>query len=890
MTRKRTALTGSLDISLQPKQKVAWDYINGGQYTWIGLGGSKGGGKLAPLDSYVSTPKGPVRNGDLVIGQQVTDPSTGGATRVVQIFDHPPMPIWKFTFDDGATLSVGEDHLWAFYITGHLRPGRKASSERAFAVDELGAWQPDGEWFNFRVGPTSEILGLLGEGKKIRIPLTQPVVYTLDFHHERVHPSPYLMGLFLGDGHLATATITTADKEIIELLTGLGYGTSTKAGSAAVSMRARGGHGAQVRRAFREDGISECRSWEKFIPDRFKCASLEDRLELLRGLMDTDGYVDERGRCYYTSVSERLARDVMGLVRSLGGKCSVRAKKTRYEYKGEKLAGRTAYQLRIWMKKTSTIFKLPRKIERCRDDWNGGRGVLTRQLISVTREHDQAARCITVSSPFGLYVAGDSPDDFIVTHNSGGARRILLPLLFAHPGTAALLVRKTYKEVVMNHVEKIILEFPQLAQFYNKSDQMFRSPLAKGMTSRLYIGYGENEGDVRRYNGTDDFAWVFVDQAEEFPEGDINTLRTCLRSTIPNVNPAMILSFNPGGLSHQFLKRIFKDRKFKEGIENPDQYAPMIEARGWDNVEWVRTELERDGFTVDGYYYEWDEEKRREYFLQSAYGKNLLANPDKTLREWYLWGNWDTYAGQYFDQFDRDVHTYIPGMVTIEPEWYRWISCDIGFQHKAVIQWHAYDGEVIYTYREFAQARMEAKDLADVIVEKSKDETIGAFYLSHDAFGKRDSVKTRAMEIAEVMLQNGLPTPVSPDLDRVGGWRLMNYLLVSGGWKISRDCVDLIQTIPGAVRNPRDPEDVLKFDGDDPLDTARYGLKTYQRSPRGNREKLIEAAVKSSDPTIQYLQRAMAEAKLKNGFTRPISLAARPRQQRAWRWAAGGVR
>lgn len=875
MTRKRTALTGSLDISLQPKQKVAWDYINGGQYTWIGLGGSKGGGKAAPLHSKVMTPFGESTMGEMEIGSQVSCPD-GTVARVIQTWDRGVMPVFRLTFSDGASCLAAGDHLWLARKTVNA----VKADRRYFPFEEADRTV-------FKLFTTEMLSNEVGRTQNaIHVPLTQPVSFTRSFRGEGRSVPPYVLGVLLGDGTFRNNTLTfcSGDAEIpsrvssalrIDLVRGAKMGTD----AFNYSIPAASGVPAKIWAM----GLRGKGSADKFIPEPYVLSSEEDRLELLRGLMDTDGYVDSRGHASFTSASKRMAEQVQWIGRSLGYKASLTSGPSGYRKPdGEYVECLESHTVYFGGKNASDLFHLKRKKDRCCEPWSTGR-----RVKSIEPAGEEVVKCITIDHPAGLYMT----DDFIVTHNSGGARRILLPLLFAHPGTAALLVRKTYKEVVMNHVEKIILEFPQLAQFYNKSDQMFRIPLAKGMTSRLYIGYGENEGDVRRYNGTDDFAWVFVDQAEEFPEGDINTLRTCLRSTIPNVNPAMILSFNPGGLSHQFLKRIFKDRKFKEGIENPDQYAPMIEARGWDNVEWVRTELERDGFTVDDYYYEWDEEKRREYFLQSAYGKNLLANPDKTLREWYLWGNWDTYAGQYFDQFDRDVHTYIPGMVTIEPEWYKWISCDIGFQHKAVIQWHAYDGEVIYTYREFAQARMEAKDLADVIVEKSRNETIGAFYLSHDAFGKRDSVKTRAMEIAEIMLQNGLPTPVAPDLDRVGGWRLMNYLLVSGGWKISKDCVDLIQTIPGAVRNPRDPEDVLKFDGDDALDTARYGLKTYQRSPRGNREKLIEAAVKSSDPTIQYLQRAMAEAKLKNGFTRPISLAARPRRGSSWRWgAAGGVR
>lgn len=873
MARKAPKLTGSLDIQLQPKQKIGWDYVTGGQYTWIGFGGSKGGGKLSPVSSFVSTPKGPRRLGDLKLGDSITDPTTGGATRVVQIFEHEPMPVWRATFDDGATLCVGADHLWAFYLTGHTKPRAKRSVGRAYASAELGAGSDvdRGDWSRLRVDTTIVVLGLLSKGKRIRIPLTEPVIYTLDRHAGSRELTPYLMGLFLGDGHMGRAVLTTMEPEIRAMLLGLGY-SEARTKSRAFEYRARGKHGQVVRRAFRDYGLAHCRSWEKFIPEPYLRSSLADRMELLRGLMDTDGTVDDRGRCYYTTTSERLRDDVLELVRSMGGKARAACSRKTYVHRGERRIGRPTYRIRVWMKKLASVFGLPRKSARVTHAWNGGVGALTRRLVSLERAGDQQARCITVSSPFGLYVAGDTSRDFVVTHNSGAARRILIPLLLRFPGSAALLVRKTYEEVLKNHVERINLEFPQLTPFYNKSDKMFRIPGANGAVSRLHIGYGEHEGDVRRYNGTDDFGWIYVDQAEEFPEADINTLRTCLRSTVPGVNPALVLSFNPGGPSHMFLKRIFKDRQFREN-ENPEHYGPLIEARGWDNVEWCRSELEKDGYSVEQYYYEWDEEQRKSYFLNSSYGKNLLANPDKTLRDWYLWGNWDTYAGRYFDQFDAAKHTYRPESVNLEDHYYRWISCDYGFAHDSAVYWHCYDGNRIYTYRELTVSKLEPADLAHAIVAlTTKNETIGAFYLSHETFGTRQSVKTQAMMMAEVLQGAGFPAPAPPDLDRVGGLRLMSYMLTSGEWVISLDCPKLISVIPNAVRDPKNPEQTLKFEGDDPLDAARYGIKTYQRKPVVPLERQLDAAMKSTDPTIAYLQRALTEAKLRAKAPRPISL------------------
>lgn len=465
---------------------------------------------------------------------------------------------------------------------------------------------------------------------------------------------------------------------------------------------------------------------------------------------------------------------------------------------------------------------------------------------------------------------------------SAGLQRILVALMFMFPGIAMLLVRRTYDEVLSNHVRKIIDAFPWMSEHYRKSDKLFEIPCDGGKTSRLQIGYGENEGDVMRYNGMDDFALVAVDQAEQFPESDLHILKSCNRTLVRDFKPKLALTFNPGGPSHAYLKRLFVEPREFQRNERADDYAPLVQAYGWDNVEWVRGELEKQGLTATDYY-SWDEEKRKEWFLESDYGRDLLGL-DPPLPSYYLWGDWNVFAGKYFSRFDRDKHTVDPDEMALKPWYHRWISVDIGFAHPTAIYWHCFDGKSIWTYREYVAAELEADEIGRVIVQESMlglgpnglpvMENISEVYLSPDGFTRKTSSKTQAQAMGDVLAAAQLPRPRVADDNRVDGWRLMARSMNDGTWKISRSCERLIKRIPQAQRKDDNLEDVKKFDGDDELDSARYGLKSYQRAEREPVEMRMAAAVNDPDPTMAYQQWIQFQAKERLSGARVIDLSA----------------
>lgn len=526
---------------LAATDKVVWRPLPGPQSVAyyseadvIGYGGAAGGGKLQPLDSKVLSPKGWRLMGDLMVGDTVTDPTTGGTSVVIGVFPHGEMDIYRVETDDGAVCEVGLEHLWAYRKSGSdgRRPRTKQSSQRAFAEDALGASPANkSRWETLTVGDTAELMRILDMGQSVRIPLTEPVAFTANGRTGTGIVDPYLIGLYLGDGSFSGMKITSADKEIADYLLGLGYTACAKhEGNAATDYLPTG----DVQRAFRywlhDNDLNTCRAWEKRIPGYIQTAGIEYRLAVLQGLMDTDGYIDERGRCYYSTTSPALAAGVMDLARGLGGKARLKSKgNPGYTYKGEKKYGREAYDVRIWMRKQSALFRLSRKKARATDSWNGGHE-LSREIVSIKHIGRKPARCIKVSSPYGLYVT----DGHIVTHNTDWVCGLALT---SHEKALILRRESTQLTGLIDRLTDLVTN----RDGYNGQDKIWRRP---DLGWQIEFGSVPNPNDWEKYKGRP-HDLLAIDEATECLELQVRALMTWVRTTNPNQKCRTVMTFNP---------------------------------------------------------------------------------------------------------------------------------------------------------------------------------------------------------------------------------------------------------------------------------------------------------------------------------------------------------
>lgn len=403
-------------------------------------GGAAGVGKMQPFDAQVLTPFGFVDMGSLKIGSQIINPS-GKTQRVIQIFEHGEQDVYRLFFSDGSSTESGLDHLW---LVRNSRARQKMANDAFFQDDNF---------FKGRIMTTREIIAFLDNQKEnpekynanyhLLVPLVKPVHFNCG-ERAKLLIHPYLLGVLLGDGCITgkrNISITNADPEIIDKLRSLGYDITKYNSKRDYDYGLRDTDGA-IEKELQRIGLLGTRSNTKFLPKQCRWLSVENKLLLMQGLMDTDGYVDAGGSMVYTTVSKQLATDIQWIVRSLGGKATIVTKEPTYTYNGEKRTGQLAYNLFINSPINPQMVSLKRKKDRTSHLYNGGNAELANRIVRYEYAGRKECRCITVDNPNRLYVT----DDFIVTHNTS-ASVLSLAYYINNPAYRALYVRKNLGEL-----------------------------------------------------------------------------------------------------------------------------------------------------------------------------------------------------------------------------------------------------------------------------------------------------------------------------------------------------------------------------------------------------------------------------------------------------------
>jgi hypothetical protein len=360
------------------------------------LAAAGGTGKAQALWSKVLTPTGWKLMGDICVGDEVIA-GDGSVTKVIDVFPQGKKPIFKVQMSDGATTHCCDEHLWL----------TKTQRDR----------DRDRDW---SVRPLKEIRETLhlhkSNGRKDRnhsIPMVGPV----QFKERDLPIDPYVLGVLLGDGCMSSGNldITVSDDEITDsfwarLEEKHSLALKEDRGGCKSYTIAENGSRNGIRNALKGLGLWGCRSWEKFVPDQYLYSSVQQRLDLLHGLMDTDGTTGGTSTTFDSS-SRDLRDAVATIVMSLGGKVTCSERQPWFNYKGEKKQGRISYRAFISMppgfKSFSIEAKASKEIERTKY-------VPARLIDSVEYIGDDEAQCIMVDHPSHTYVT----DDFIVTHNT----------------------------------------------------------------------------------------------------------------------------------------------------------------------------------------------------------------------------------------------------------------------------------------------------------------------------------------------------------------------------------------------------------------------------------------------------------------------------------------
>jgi hypothetical protein len=364
------------------------------------LGGFAGTGKAQPLHSLIATPNGFVSMGEIQIGDEVCTPN-GRTAKVSGVFPQGQKAIYRVWFSDGHYVECCDNHLWK------VIDRRRLSNLKKYKTP-------------YKTFPLSYIRDFINrkDGRnRFYIETSSPA----NFASQEVPLDPYLLGVLLGDGSMTdnNFSVHNEDDEILDScrqeckkwnchLDHQGGVTYHIVGEG----RGKSSTSVKIRNVFRDLNLWNCTCETKFIPHVYLQNSVEIRLAVLQGLMDTDGEVDKRsGMVALTTTSFRLAADVCFLVESLGGLCRISTKTPTCRYKGKVVVGKEAWVLNIGFNNTSQVFRLNRKkfLAKSRTKYQTRRCIRDIEYVG-----DEEAQCIMINDPNHLYLT----DHFIPTHNT----------------------------------------------------------------------------------------------------------------------------------------------------------------------------------------------------------------------------------------------------------------------------------------------------------------------------------------------------------------------------------------------------------------------------------------------------------------------------------------
>ena len=352
--------------------------------------------KAQPLYSKVLTPDGFIRMGDVRVGTKVIS-GIGNVCNVTGVYPQGVKPIYEITFDDGSKCRCSDEHLWTVQTRDDRRRKNADGTER------------------YRTVTLKSMLNNYKVGNVKRNNYSVDYMPKFDFPTKAYPIPPYVMGVFIGDGCSSSGNlnISTKDHEVVdrfnELMDGVCYLQKKTGDNVDYRIKDCEKHRYSVfRKGLSEHGLDGCKSEDKFIPKAYMLGDYTQRLELLRGLMDTDGSASNKnGYCVFATISEKLADDIAELVHSLGGFASVH---DRYAmYKGK--ADRHYFEIIIeFSAEMESIFCIARK----QKTYCPKRKVIKRFITNIEYIGEEECQCIYIDCPSHLYVT----DNYIITHNT----------------------------------------------------------------------------------------------------------------------------------------------------------------------------------------------------------------------------------------------------------------------------------------------------------------------------------------------------------------------------------------------------------------------------------------------------------------------------------------
>ena len=411
-----------------------------------------------PLTAGILTPSGWTTMGELKLGSKVIS-RDGSPTDVIGIYPKGIKSVYRISTNDGSSTEACEDHLWQTSTLSEKQLGKVSVKTTKQIMDTLnkGHYLPKNDKIQYENKsklhiPPYTMGALLGDGSmNDRITIHNTDSELINRINIEINSLGYKL---VKNGKMSYRAVSTIDgnqpgrkikttniytgEEAIYLSMVI---AAKKFGVNASSIYKRCSKGHTIN-GLKFSFIDEDKRWEndikhhiselgllgktcesKFIPDIYKYSSIEDRIDLLRGLMDTDGTIKEfskgkrTGEASYSTTSKRLALDIIELIKGLGGRAKIRSRDRRGDViiNGVKShCNHISYEFTVSLPNDINPFYISRKSDRVCFSKNRQERINSVKIEKIEYVGEKEVQCIKVSSPEHLYIT----DNFIVTHNT----------------------------------------------------------------------------------------------------------------------------------------------------------------------------------------------------------------------------------------------------------------------------------------------------------------------------------------------------------------------------------------------------------------------------------------------------------------------------------------
>jgi hypothetical protein len=410
------------------------------------------------------------------------------------------------------------------------------------------------------------------------------------------------------------------------------------------------------------------------------------------------------------------------------------------------------------------------------------------------------------------------------------------------PGLQVYLFRRTYDDLIKNHVEGSkgfrVLLAPWVLFGWAK---IVENEIRFWNGARIYLCHCEHEKHRFKYQGSEIHV-LLIDELTLFTETIYRFLRTRVRMTSINVPeqfagcfPRILCGSNPGNIGHSWVKNTF--------VMDGDSKAVPME---------IRRMPDEDGGMLRQYIPATLDDNPTMEVDDPTYRNRLRGMGNPALVKAFERGDWDAVVGSFFeDVWDEDRHVVEP--FVIPSTWKVWRALDWGFAKPYSVGWYAMDHDgCIYRWRELygwggkenVGTRENASAVAKRIKEIEKhDERLGYEYRNNPADSAIFAQVGHEKSIGKLFRDNGVVWRESSKgpRSRVNGLQLLVELLKSDRFKVFSTCKHWIRTVPALMPDEHNPEDVDTRMEDHAIDETRYALSPIRSVPEDEQKSVEES-------------------------------------------------